>query len=135
MDYEKSLNDLEKILIDLREKNNEIPILVEGEKDIEALKKLNIKGIIFSLNKGMSLTNFCDLISKKYNKIILLTDWDKKGGQLCYKLKKNLLGRVDCITDYRKKIAQKTTIKTVEGLPSWIETINKNIQINISKKY
>ena len=33
MDYEKSLNDLEKILIDLRENNLGIPILVEGEKD------------------------------------------------------------------------------------------------------
>ena len=127
MDYEKSLSDLEKILDDLRDKNNEIPILVEGDKDIEALKKLNITGIILCLNKGMSVTNFCDLIAKKYDKIMILTDWDKKGGQLCYKLKKNLIGRVDCITDYRKKIAQKTTIKTVEGLPSWIETIKNKI--------
>ena len=127
MDYEKSLNDLEKILIDLRDKNNEIPIIVEGEKDIEALKKLNIIGIILSINKGLSVTNFCDLIAKKYDKIIILTDWDKKGGQLCYKLKNNLIGRVDCNADYRKKIAQKTTIKTVEGLPSWIDTIIKKI--------
>lgn len=127
MDYEKSLNDLEKILIDLRENNNEIPILVEGDKDIEALKKLEINGIIISYNKGMSVTNFCDDIANKYDKIIILTDWDKKGGQLCYMLKKNLIGRVDCITDYRKKIAQKTSIKTVEGLPSWIETLRKKI--------
>jgi 5S rRNA maturation endonuclease (ribonuclease M5) len=127
MDYEKSLNDLEKILIDLRENNIEIPILVEGDKDIEALKKLEINGIIISYNKGMSVTNFCDDIANKYDKIIILTDWDKKGGQLCYMLKKNLIGRVDCITDYRKKIAQKTSIKTVEGLPSWIETLRKKI--------
>lgn len=127
MNYEKSLNDLEEILIDLRDRNIEIPILVEGDKDIEALKKLNITGIILSLNIGMSLTNFCDLISKKYDKIIILTDWDKKGGQLCYKLKKNFIGRVDCDIEYRKKIAQKTTIKTVEGLPSWIFTMKKKI--------
>jgi len=127
MEYEKSLNDLEKILNDLKEKNNEIPILVEGDKDIEALKKLNIIGIVFSLNKGMSLTNFCDYIAKKYDKIIILTDWDKKGGQLCYKLKNNLIGRVDCDLEFRKKIAKKTTIKTVEGLPSWIDTIKQKI--------
>jgi 5S rRNA maturation endonuclease (ribonuclease M5) len=129
MDYEKSLNDLEEILKDLRDQNIDTPILVEGDKDIEALKKLKIFGTILSLNKGMSITNFCDFLSKKYNKIIILTDWDKKGGQLCYKLKKNLTGRVICNTDYRKKIAQKTTIKTVEGLPSWIETIK--IKINL----
>jgi 5S rRNA maturation endonuclease (ribonuclease M5) len=127
MNYEKSLNDLEKILIDLRDKNIEIPILVEGDKDIEALKSLNISGVILSLNKGMSLTDFCDLISKKYDEIIILTDWDKKGGQLCYKLKNNLTGRVNCHIDYRKKIAQKASIKTVEGLPSWIETLRKKI--------
>ncbi len=125
MDYEKSLNDLEKILKDLRDQNIDTPILVEGEKDIQALKKLNFIGVILSLNKGMSVTNFCDLIARKYDKIIILTDWDKKGGKICYKLKKNFLGRVDCITDYRRKIAQKTTIKTVEGLPSWIDTIKK----------
>ena len=127
MDYEKSLNDLEKILIDLKEKNIEIPIIVEGEKDIEALKKLNILGSILSINKGMSLTDFCDYIAKKYDEIIIMTDWDKKGGQLCYKLKNNLSGRVTCYTDHRKKIAQKASIKTVEGLPSWIGTLRKKI--------
>jgi len=127
MDYEKSIYDLEKILDDLRDKNIDVPIIVEGDKDIEALKKLNIKGIILSLNKGISIINFCDLIANKYKKIIILTDWDKKGGQLCYKIKNNLFGRVDCNIDYRKKIAQITTIKTVEGLPSWIETIRLKI--------
>jgi 5S rRNA maturation endonuclease (ribonuclease M5) len=127
MDYKKSLDDLEKILIELQEKNKVIPILVEGEKDIDALKKLNINGIILSLNKGSSITNFCDLIANKYDEIIILTDWDKKGGQLCYMLKKNLIGRVISNTDFRKKIAQKTMIRTVEGLPSWIETMKKKI--------
>ena len=127
MDYKKSMDDLEKILDDLRDKNMEIPIIVEGDKDIEALKKLNINGIILSLNRGVPIINFCDHIADEYDKIIILTDWDKKGGQLCYKLKKNLVARVDCDTDFRKKIAKKTTIKTVEGLPSWIETIRKKI--------
>jgi len=127
MDYKESLKDIEEILIDLRDKNIKIPILVEGDKDIEALKKLNVTGIILSLNKGMSLTNFCDIIAKKYDKIIILTDWDKKGGQLCHKLKNNLISRVDCDINYRKKIAQKTNIKTVEGLPSWIYTMKKKI--------
>ena len=127
MDFKQSFDDLEKLLIELKDENKTIPILVEGDKDIEALHKLRISGKIIRLNRGISITNFCDIIAKRHNKIIILTDWDKKGGQLCYKLKKNLIGRVDCNTDYRKKIAQKTTIKTVEGLPSWIETIRKKI--------
>ena len=127
MDYKKSLDDLEKLLIELQEKNKVIPILVEGEKDIDALKNLNINGMILSLNKGISITNFCDLLANKYDEIIILTDWDKTGGQLCHMLKKNLIGRVICNTDFRKKIAKKTMIRTVEGLPSWIETMKKKI--------
>ena len=46
MDYEKSLEEIEKALSYLKEENKEIPIIVEGEKDINALKQLNIVGEI-----------------------------------------------------------------------------------------
>jgi len=120
MDYKQSLEDLEKKLIELQDENKNIPIIVEGEKDIEALKKLGIKGAIISLNKGVSLTNFCDKLTHDYKEIIILTDWDRKGGFLCYTIKKNLQGRVNCNTFYREFFAKNTIIKTLEGLPSWI---------------
>ena len=44
MDYKKSLEDLEKAISELRDENKEIPIIVEGDKDIEALRKLDIMG-------------------------------------------------------------------------------------------
>ena len=78
MDYKKSLEDIEKALTELQEENKNIPILVEGDKDIEALYKLNIKGTILSVNKGISLTNFCDNVAQDYKEIIILTDWDRK---------------------------------------------------------
>ena len=129
MDYKKSLENIEKALLELKEENKTAPILVEGDKDIEALHKLDIKGKILSINIGTSLTNFCDRISQEYKDIIILTDWDRKGGHLCHTIRKNLEGRVNCNTRYRKLFAKNAMIRTVEGLPSWLETMRKKLNM------
>ncbi len=128
MDYNKSIKETLKSLEELKEENRQIPIVVEGEKDKKALHKLGIKGKIITTNKGQSITDFCDFLAKKYKKIILLTDWDRKGGFLRHKIQKNLEGRVECEVKYRKNFARNTMIKTVEGLPSWINTLNEKIK-------
>jgi len=130
MDYKKSLEDLEKALSELQEENKKIPIVVEGEKDIEALRKLELKGTIISVNAGISLTDFCDRIARKYKEIIILTDWDRRGGYLCHTIRKNLEGRVNCNTRYREIFAKNAMIRTLEGLPSWISTMKEKISKN-----
>jgi len=128
MDYEKFLEDLEEALFELREENKTVPIIVEGDKDIEALRKLDITGEIIRFNVGLSIPDFCDMISQKYKNIILLTDWDRKGGYLCSTIKKNLESRVGCNTRYREIFAKRSMIRTLEGLPSWLETLRKKIR-------
>jgi len=123
MDYKKSLEDIEKALSELRDENKAIPIVVEGDKDIEALRKLDVKGTIISVNTGISLTDFCDKIAGEFKDIIILTDWDRRGGYLCHTIRKNLEGRVNCNIYYRGIFAKNSMIKTIEGLPSWIETM------------
>jgi 5S rRNA maturation endonuclease (ribonuclease M5) len=130
MDYKKSLEEIEKALDDLKEENISIPIIVEGEKDIEALKKIGIKGQIISLNAGISIIDFCDRIDRQYNEVIILTDWDRKGGYLCHTIVKNLQGRVDCNTTYRERLSKNSVTKTLEGLPSWINTLKERINKN-----
>jgi len=130
MDYEKSLEDLEEALSELKEENKTTPIIVEGDKDIEALRKLGITGEIIRFNTGMSISNFCDIISQKYKNIILLTDWDKKGGYLCSTIKKNLESRVKCNTKYREIFAKRSMARTIEGLPSWINTLRKKVKLD-----
>ncbi len=125
MDYDSSIDEVLKVIGELIEENKEIPILVEGEKDIKALKKLNVKGKIIKINNGKTLIDFCDIIAKKYNEIIILTDWDRKGGFLRKRIQENLKGRVKCIIRYRKAFSKNTMIKTVEGLPSYIQTMTK----------
>ena len=125
MDYKKSLEDLEKALDELREENKSIPIIVEGEKDIDALRKLDVNGTIITVNKGISLTDFCDKLASDFKEIIILTDWDRRGGYLCHTIRRNLEGRVNCNLNYRRIFAKNSMIRTIEGLPSWINTIKE----------
>ena len=127
MDYETSLEELEKLLEELREENKTTPILVEGDKDITALRRLNVQGEILKINTGTSLVNFCDALAQSYTHLIILLDWDRKGGFLCASILKNLEGRVHCNTHYREYIAKRAVIRTVEGLPSWINTLKEKI--------
>ena len=128
MDYEKSLENLEKTFLELIDENRKNPIIVEGEKDIIALRKLGATGVIISINSGLSLTDFCDNLARDYKNVILLTDWDRKGGYLCHTIKKNLEGRVKCNIYFREVFAKNSMIRTVEGLPSWIETLKGKIR-------
>ena len=131
MDYKKSFEDLEKALSELREENIKIPIIVEGEKDKEALRKLELTGTIISVNAGISLTDFCDRLAGKYKEIIILTDWDRRGGYLSHTIRKNLEGRVNCNTRYREIFSKNAMIRTLEGLPSWISTMKEKINKNV----
>jgi len=129
MDFKKSIEDLEKIIAELGEENRSIPIIVEGKKDIEALRKLDISGLIISVNAGVPLIDFCDKIAQEHTDIIILTDWDRKGGYLCRTIKRNLEGRVNCNTKYRELFAKNAMIRTLEGLPSWLETMRKKLNL------
>lgn len=130
MDYKNSLEEIEKMILDLRDENKNIPILVEGDRDILALRKLGLRGEIISINKGKSLPDFCDSLAREYKDIIILTDWDRRGGHLGHTIRKNLEGRINCNMRYREFFAKNATIRTVEGLPSWIETMKNKLNLN-----
>jgi len=130
MDDLQRLEDLDILLSELREENNTIPIIVEGEKDIVALRKLEMTGEIIRFNTGQSIPDFCDSIAEKYQKIILLTDWDWRGGRLGSSIKKHLENRVECTISYRQMLAHLCTCRTVEGIPSWLETLRRKIKMS-----
>jgi 5S rRNA maturation endonuclease (ribonuclease M5) len=128
MNDQQVLEELEELLIELREENKTVPIIVEGEKDITALRKLDLTGEIIRFNTGQSIPDFCDSIARKHQKLILLTDWDWRGGRLGSTIKKHLENRVDCNLRYRQMFAQHCGCRTVEGIPSWLQTFQKKIQ-------
>jgi dTMP kinase len=123
MNLEQCVEEVELALDELVELNNSIPVIVEGVKDRRALQKLGLTGKIITLNKGISLSDFADMISETYDEVIILSDWDRRGGALCRRLKELLKGRVSYDVRIRQRLSKFAMIKKVEGIPSWLETV------------
>jgi 5S rRNA maturation endonuclease (ribonuclease M5) len=75
----------------------------------------------------MEIANLCDDIAMKFDEIIILTDWDRRGWQLCKKIVKNLKGRTKCNTEFHKIFAEYSMVKDVEGIPSFIKKLKAKI--------
>jgi len=75
-------------LAQARRSNQEgMPVLVEGQKDVIALKSLGFNGPIEVLNRGWPVDQVAVWIVENYQApVILLMDWDRTGGRLQRKL-------------------------------------------------
>ncbi len=127
VDYEKTLEDIQEALELLASQPN-IPIIVEGRKDVRALRELGIEGIVIVLNDGNSIIDTCTNLSKEHKKAIILTDWDRKGGQLARLLMEALEAndmRYD--NDIRATISRlsKKEIKDIESLPKYLARLEE----------
>lgn len=98
------------------------PIITEGKRDIIALKKIGFENIIEI--KG-SIFELCENISKKYDEIVILTDFDFEGNKLYNNLKENLerLG-VKINNDFRIILKTKTRLSHIEGIDSYLENLD-----------
>ena len=112
------------------------PILVEGLRDKKALRDLNINSQIILINRGHSIINVVDELSHLLGpkgKFIILTDWDRTGGNL-YRLIKGYSISCDLIMDnnFRKKLSSltKNEIQCVEHLPKFLDNLNLNTGVN-----
>jgi Small primase-like proteins (Toprim domain) len=126
--YEKRLEIIEELLAQLQELANQGSIIVvEGKRDIMALKSLGLNGE-FRLATHHSLINFCEDISKSDQKAVILTDWDRRGNLLASKLVENLqsLGSnpETRLRDLIVSLVQKE-IKDVESLPSYVRKLRE----------
>lgn len=124
------LDKLEKIVDDLIERSSDEPIIVEGSRDIKALRALGVEGMIRAVNTGSSIVNLCESLSSEHDRFIILTDWDRKGGQIAHQLKRGFEScdvRHDMLV--RANIARltKKEIKDVEGLPGLIRRLQKSV--------
>lgn len=130
MQAQELLEKIEDVLLELEQKNKKVPIIVEGEADIKALRELGLEGEIISINKGQSLFNFCEDLAKRYTDVIILTDWDRKGGHLSKILSEDLKANdLHFNTEFRARLAGlcKKETKDVEGLPACVQRLNQKI--------
>ncbi len=128
MTRKAQLDELEKLLGRLRAANERSPVLVEGERDVAALRKLGMEGELHKLNRGEGLVARTDELSHGYREIILLTDWDYKGVELHDRLKALLQDAQVEAEDFIWSRLRKLTgggCRTVEGLPAFLAQLRE----------
>ena len=105
-----------------------VPIVVEGQKDIGALRQLNVEGkIVSSKTSGKS---FLDILTEienlKVREVILLLDFDRRGVEWTHRLKQHLeKTRIKPNLTYWNELYGLVgrDLKDIEGLPAFIETL------------
>ena len=123
---EERLEQLEKVLEELEHLSAESPVIVEGVRDVAALKRLGITKNVVPLNKGKSVFSFCEDISRRSKSAIILTDWDRRGGQLARMLREGLEANGVKVNDKMRTqivILSKKEIKDMESMPTFIERL------------
>ena len=118
---ESEIIELKKIIDQLNSYEKSV-IIVEGKKDSDALRKLGSLGKILEFHKFNGFSDLADTVAK-YQEVILLFDWDKKGRQLTRKIIKLLERRTKINLSIKKKISKitKGKIKFIEQL-EWYES-------------
>ncbi len=108
------------------------PIIVEGQKDITALRQLNVEcKIVSSKTSGKS---FLDILTEienlKVREVILLLDFDRRGAEWTHRLKQHLeKTQIKPNLDFWNQLYGLVgrDLKDIEGLPAYIETLKKRI--------
>lgn len=127
-DYQWRLESIEVILAELIEcSNNGDIILAEGKRDIVSLKKLGVNGSIELVTQS-PLTEISERVASENKRVIVLTDWDRRGNILATKLSEDLvyLG-ADVDVQLRDKLSSlvRKEIKDVESLYTYVIKLRK----------
>lgn len=109
-----------------------IPVVVEGQKDVAALRQLNIDGtIISSKTQGKSFLDMLTEIEQlKVNEVILLLDFDRRGAEWTHRLKQHLeKTKIKPNLNFWNELYGLVgrDLKDIEGLPTYLETLKKRI--------
>ncbi len=123
---EEVYQDLVAVIADLTEANLEVPVIVEGERDVRSLRELGLQGEVLPLNSGVSMFHLAESYSRRLRKAIILTDWDRRGGQLCRLLMDAFEANgVRADVDFRARITLlcRKDIKDVESLAAHVERL------------
>lgn len=120
------LEKLEELILELQDISDKGAIIVvEGRKDVESLRSLGIKGDI-KLSSQQPLLDFTEVLSRCGKDIVILTDWDRKGGMTARKITDHLhTYSITPNTDIRARIGflVKKRIKDIESLSRYVEKL------------
>lgn len=100
-------------------------IVVEGRKDVDSLMSLGIKGDT-RLSSQQPLLDFSEQLSGSGKNIVILTDWDRKGGLVARRIVDYLRDYgISPNTDIRSRIIVlvRKSIKDIESLNNYIRKL------------
>jgi len=125
---ERKINNLTKILEKFcQETACGTPVLVEGKKDIEALRRLNIPCTAITIkNSGKVLEDVLEEI--RSSEVIVFVDFDRHGSELAKKIMFQLEHRrvkVNLVFWRMIRALVRRDVKDIEGLPSYIESLKE----------
>lgn len=130
---ERKLERINWIIEELKDEASRGALLVvEGEKDAEALRSIGIECNILTIKSfGRSLQDVVDEIGWFSDReIILLMDFDRRGRELTRHLSQNLERmRVKFNLNFWKELSSllDNDLKDVEGLATYIETLRRKV--------
>lgn len=123
-DQERSVR-LREVVGALCEVNRKVPVIVEGRRDVGALRHLGLIGEVLVLHNGRSLYDVCEEVAECFPKVVILLDWDDKGEDLFKRVAQHLSGHWEDFGALRgmlKALCQKD-IKDVEGIPKLLRRL------------
>ena len=127
MSDEVRLEEILKVLGRMKELSADHVILVEGRKDREALAYLGISGDVFQIQSSGGPSAAAEYVESRGGKAVILTDWDRRGGNLAAALR-DILGRdnPDIDGSVREDLSRLSRhyIKDVEALDSLVDRLS-----------
>ncbi|MCL4451795.1 MAG: hypothetical protein M1327_04125 [Candidatus Thermoplasmatota archaeon] len=118
----QAIDDLIRVMDLLAERNESVPVVVEGRNDVSGLRSLDFTGEIYALNQGKSLIQRVEEISACRNELILLPDFDHKGVELKDTVKRYVEGMGKTANIYYwSRIRSFNLVKCIEDIPKAIE--------------
>ncbi|KGK98099.1 hypothetical protein LI82_10205 [Methanococcoides methylutens] len=126
--YQRKLELIEELLEEMLDhSNNGDLIVVEGKRDVISLRKLGFQGDI-ELATHRPLTEVSARIVDTGKKVMVLTDWDRRGDLLASKISEDLrYFGIDVDMNMRERLSSmvKKEIKDVESLYSYVAKLRK----------
>ena len=127
----EALEQLTQILEELESRPEDVVLLVEGRRDRGALNLLGVRGEIIQVQTSDGILGIAEDLALRHKKAVILTDWDRKGGQLCLLLKNALKANsVDFEANTRSRLVHIVSgeIKDIESLPSFFSRLVAQVE-------
>lgn len=132
MDDAERLESIEECLARLSELAGDHVILVEGLKDVNALRTLGIEGEFCCVQSGGGPLKAAEHAWREGRPAVIMTDWDRRGGNLADSLRRDLESL--CV-DYDDAVRRDLAVlcrpysKDVESLDSAVRLLRERVEL------